>query len=57
MAIAEMESDKKISNILFFAEDYRVLCDKMIWAYDLDVAQDDMDKSQEIYIKYVTTDR
>lgn len=50
-------SDEKLSHMLFMAEEYRVLCDNMIWANDLVSAQTYMDKSQEIYIKFATTDR
>lgn len=49
--------DERTANILFLAEDYRVLCDNMIWAGDLAAAVDYMNRSREIYIKYAATDR
>lgn len=50
-------SDERMANILFLAEDYRVLCDNMIWAGELKAAQSYLSKSSEIYIKYAATDR
>lgn len=47
----------RLSNILFLAEDYRVLCDNMIWLKKFKEAREYIDKSEEIYQKYATTDR
>ncbi len=48
--IEEMpESDKKTSNILFLAEDYRVCADAYIWQKEYALAQERLKMCQEIY--------
>lgn len=42
---------------LFLAEEYRVLCDNMIWAGDIEAATEYMNCSENIYSNHVTTDR
>lgn len=47
----------KLDYTLFLAEEYRVLCDNMIWVFDLEAASYYMKQSQNIYSNHVTTDR
>lgn len=56
--IEEMpESDKKISNTLFLAEDYRVFADAYIWQKEYEQAEDKLHECEEIYIKCNSVDR
>ena len=43
------DSDKKTSNILFLAEDYRVFADAYIWQKEFDDAQDMLRECEDIY--------
>jgi len=43
------DSDKKTSNVLFLAEDYRVFADAYIWQKEYDDAQDMLRECEEIY--------
>ena len=43
------DSDKKTSNILFLAEDYRVFADAYIWQKEYDYAQDMLKECEDIY--------
>jgi tetratricopeptide (TPR) repeat protein len=43
------DSDKKTSNVLFLAEDYRVFADAYIWQKEFDDAQDMLRECEEIY--------
>lgn len=51
--IEEMpNSDKKTSNILFLAEDYRVLANSYIWQNELELAEEKLKNCEEIYRRY-----
>ena len=43
------DSDKKTSNILFLAEDYRVFADAYIWQKEYDAAQEMLQECEDIY--------
>lgn len=52
------DSDKKTSNILFLAEDYRVCADSYIWQCEYELAQERLKECQDIYQSHnSSTDR